>query len=153
MRHLALNTSFSGKRPHRLEELILVQGSDEILRPPDPLLLFGLETLEHWTIPIIGHDPPVEFSGFSQGITPSIDGNRTIAVLLSWVGKEERSRFIDPEQPSYGTIGCDEYEQLVASKLRELEAQGAIVDSYLCYFETWYPPREHKTRRRCCTMM
>lgn len=136
-----------------LKELIIIKGSEQLLDPPDPLLLFGLENLASWSIPQVGHDPPIELVGYTQGITPSIDGQRTIAILFSWVDEARRSRFIDPEQESYGVYGADEYEQQVASKIRDFEGRGATVESHLWHMQVWSPPVERKKRKQGCVMM
>lgn len=152
--HIALNTpgGLTGMS-RRLKELVIIRGSDRVLDPPDPLFLFELETLAMETIPQIGHDPPIELAGYTQGITPSINGQRTVSLFLAWVDEARRDRFVDPTQPSYGVGGNDQYEQRVALKVRELEAAGAQVDSYLCYLETWYPPAEPALRKGCCLIM
>lgn len=131
---------------------MIIQASDELLSPSDPLLFLGLEALADRTIPINSHIAPFELVGYAQGVTPSTtDGRRTVTILWSWVDKDKRSRFIDPGQESYGSD--DAYEQEVASHLRYLEEQGAKIESYLCCLRTWHPPASPTKLQGCCAMM
>lgn len=154
-RHIALHPaglfnfigSESGRYP---KEMIVIRGTDEIFSPPDPLELFDLQTLAAHTISPIGHDSPSDFAGYVQGITNSINGMRTIAILLHWVDQHKRSMFVDPGQPAGGTW----YERTIASPMHKLEQQGATMESYLCDFKLWTPVVAQPTKhRRSCSVM
>lgn len=144
----------SGGLDRFLSEFIIVDGSSEVLDPPDPLKLFGLELLAERTIPGNGHEGPIEFAGYVQGITPEAgDRTRTIAIMFTWVSEDKRARFVDPEQHSYWGYGDDEYDQAVGAPLRDLEGRGATVESYLCRLQKWFSPLKPAKRQRCCAIM
>lgn len=142
----------SAEPEHRLSELMVIRGDSAIFTPPDPLLLFDLESLAAGSIPAMSHHPREELAGYAQGITPSTaNGQRTIAILWNWVGEDKRARFMDPNQHSYGPDTA--YERAVASRLRGFRAQGATIDSYLCHIRSWIPPDRLTSRQRYCTTM
>lgn len=132
-----------------LQELIVVQGNDELFNPPDPLHILDLQTLEYSRCTTLNHDGPTDFAGYSQGITPNISGMRTIAIILYWVDQDKRAALMDPEQAE----GSDRYEKYFGAPLRRLEQNGARLQSYMCYMRRWYPYDEPKASNRCCTMM